>query len=224
MNVVELFSGSGTIGKAFEKINRSIVFSVDIRKRKGKCEPSLRKDILDLTAAHIPFDNIDVLWASPPCDVWSYASGNFHWNGLEPKTRKCLVHIQILKKTLQLIKDLSPVYFFIENPRGRMRYNKELINFLANNKGMIKSITLSSYGFPTTKPTDIFTNALSWEPKHRGSFGRGAKCSADFDNMTKSQRQKTPQDLANALATFCGKNVQTDNGQVLSGEFEELNP
>ena len=65
MNIVELFSGSGTISKEFKAAGHN-VFSIDIRKRKGICEPSLRKDILEVTIRDIPFDKIDVVWASPP--------------------------------------------------------------------------------------------------------------------------------------------------------------
>lgn len=204
LNIVELFSGSGTISKEFEDSGHN-VFSIYIRKRKGVCEPSLQKSIMHLNVSDIPFDNVDVVWASPPCDVFSVAAGSFHWNkDKTPKTEKARDHIEILKKCLAIIKSLSPGYYFIENPRGKMRYQKCMIDFLIKSSGMIKELTYSSYGHPTTKPTNIFTNALNYQPKELDSFGRGAKnkVQCTFDNMTKCQRQKVPGTLAREIREF----------------------
>lgn len=214
LNVIELFSGSGTISKEFKKRGHN-VFSIDIRKRKGICEPSLRKDILELKREDIPFKNIDVIWASPPCDVFSHSGIWYHWNkDGSPKTEKAKEHLKILNKTLKLIESLSPEYFFIENPRGKMRYNKSMINFLIRNNAMTKELTYSSYGSPIIKPTNIFTNALNYIPKPLGKFGRGAKNKIIFDNLTKTQRQKVPGTLAKEVVTFC--EIEYKNKQLLN--------
>jgi len=203
LNVVELFSGSGTISKEFEKAGHN-VFSIDIRKRKGICEPSLKKDVMHLKKSDIPFKKIDVIWASPPCDVFSLAGGSFHWNkDGTPKTEKAKDHIKILKKCLAIITNLTPGYFFIENPRGKMRYQKIMIDFLIKNNGIIKELTYSSYGSPIIKPTNIFTNALNYTPKPLGAFGRGAKNKINFNNLTKTQRQKVPGALAKEIVNYC---------------------
>lgn len=203
MNVVELFSGSGTFTDIFKSAGHN-TFSIDLRKRKGVCEPDLRKDIMQLTSQDIPFNKCHVLWASPPCDVWSYASNDFHWDEFGyPKTIKCLKHIQLLNKCLELIEQISPEYYFIENPRGRMRKSPMIKQFLSRTSGSIKSCTLSSYGFPTTKPTNIFTNAIGWIPRKMHAFGRGAKVRYRFDNITKCSRQKTPRPLAEDILAFC---------------------
>lgn len=47
MNILELFSGFGTISKEFKERGHK-VFSIDIRKRKGVCEPDLRKNIIQV--------------------------------------------------------------------------------------------------------------------------------------------------------------------------------
>ena len=210
LNVVELFCGSGSITEEFERAGHN-TFSIDIRKRKGVCDPHLQKDIMKLKRSDIPFEKIDVVWASPPCDVFSYAGGSFHWdsNG-NPKTKKCIEHIKILKKCIDFIKLLSPGYFFIENPRGKMRYNKYMIDFLIKNNGMTKELTYSSYGLPIKKPTNIFTNALNYHPKELDSFGRGAKNKGPgaFDNLTKCQRQKVPRTLAKEIIEYCENNCK----------------
>lgn len=207
MNVVELFSGSGEISQEFKRAGHN-TFSIDIRRRKGICEPDLKADVLDISTHDIPFKKCHVLWASLPCDVWSYAAGNFHWTeeGL-PKTKKCLVHLRILEKTMALIDELRPDIFFIENPRGRLRKYLAVKNFLKKYRAVTKSLTLSSYGFCTTKPTNLFTNAVDYNPKVQDRFGRGAKVRHNFNNLTKCQRQKTPQLLAEEIRKYCEKKV-----------------
>lgn len=82
-----------------------------------------------------------VVWASPPCDVFSKAGANFHWNkDGTPKTEKCHNHIKLLKKCLVLIEKISLNYFFIENPDGKMKYNKDLVNFLIKHNAMTKKV------------------------------------------------------------------------------------
>ncbi|VVB58304.1 C-5 cytosine-specific DNA methylase [Candidatus Anstonella stagnisolia] len=212
MRVIELFSGSGAISKAFKKRGHE-VFSVDIRKRKGVCEPTLQKDVLEISHADFPYAP-DILWASPPCDVWSYAAGNFHWQGNLPLTDKCVQHVLLLKKLLVLIDELRPAYFFIENPRGRMRFYPALQTWLKKHQAVTKTLTLSSYGFPTTKPTNIFTNALTWQPRNLMPYGRGAKVHVKLDNLTRCKRQATPPKLAQELVTFCEAAINnTRSGQ-----------
>ena len=208
MNVVELFSGSGIISQDFKAAGHN-TFSVDIRKRKGICMPDLRKDVLDLKRSDIPFRTVDVLWASPPCDIWSYAANDHHWyyDG-SPKTDKCEESILQLKKCLELIAEISPRLYFIENPQGRLRYHKAMLDFLVRNRGMVIELTYSSYGFPTTKPTNIFTNAYDYFPKELDRFGRGAKCDNILDNMTKCQRQKVPGTFAQEIRRYCENKIK----------------
>ena len=203
MNIVELFSGSGIISQEFKRAGHD-TFSIDIRRRKGICMPDLKANILDTSSHDIPFRKCHVLWASPPCDVWSYAAGSFHWtkNNL-PRTKKCLEHLHILEKCMAIIEELSPEYFFIENPRGRLRHYPRMLKFLKKHHAVTKELTLSSYGFITTKPTNIFTNAVDYSPKELHKFGRGAKVRHRFDNLTKCQRQRIPQQLATEIRQYC---------------------
>ncbi|MFA5670504.1 MAG: hypothetical protein WC967_14790 [Balneolaceae bacterium] len=203
---IEIFSGSGTISKELNNAG-FISKTIDIRKRKGVCEPDLRTDVLDLTPGDI-YDlagtkDIFAMWLSPPCDIWSLASGGYHLDDrFNPKTEKAKLHIKILKKSLALVEAIKPTFFFIENPRGKMRHYPPMTNFLVKNRGMIKELTLSSYGFPTTKPTNIFTNAHDLTLKELDAFGRGAKCTQDFDNLTKCQRQALPIELAKEVVNY----------------------
>ena len=201
-NFIELFCGYGIITSSFKKAGFQ-TWKTDIRKRKGVCEPDLRKNILQLSARDIPFKKIHVLWASLPCDVWSYAAGSFHWNkDGTPKTQKCHDHIEILKKTLELIDEISPDYFFIENPRGRLRFFPLFVEWLEKHHAVTKTLTYSSYGFPATKPTNIFTNARDIYFKELDKFGRGAKTNFKLDNISVCQKQKIPEKLAEEIAKY----------------------
>lgn len=209
-NCLELFSGSGNISRAFEQ-NHFNVCSVDIRKRKGTCEPTLQADIFKLNPADLPFQKVHVLWASLPCTAFSYGAGNYYFDSKRSKPA-AEQYIKLLERTIFLIAQIAPTFIFIENPRGHLRYNKVMTDFLAEKGGMIKYITLSSYGFPTTKPTDIFTNALDWESLPPNSFGRGAKninSTKSLRDMTVIQRQSTPILLAQSIAEYCVHKLQT---------------
>ena len=55
---------------------------------------------------------------------------------------------------------------------------------------MIKELTYSSYGFPTTKPINLFTNALDFKTKQLDSFGEGAKNKKSKGSLGQSNKQK----------------------------------
>jgi site-specific DNA-cytosine methylase len=208
MNVVELFSGSGVISETFKEKGHK-TFTIDIRKRKGICEPDLRKNIMQVKVKDIPFKKVHVLWASPPCDVFSKASIHFHWNkDGTPKTEKCHAHLKILRKTLKLIEKINPDTFFIENPDGKMKYRNELVNFLIRNNGMTKKVFYRDYGFGTLKPTNIFTNALNYVPgiflkNSSNKFNNNKNRPVIFDNLTKNQKQSIPVNLAKEIVNYC---------------------
>jgi site-specific DNA-cytosine methylase len=206
LTMVELFSGSGIISKEFQNLGFKI-FQIDIRERKSVCEPNLKKDILQVRLSDIPFKKVDIIWASPPCDIFSKASSNFHIDKLgNPKTEKALEHLKILKKTLILIEKINPTYFFIENPSGKMKFNRDMIRFLIRNNAMIKQLDYICYGFELRKPTNIFTNMLGINFKNLS--GKKQNLSKDkpskiFNNLSKCQRQKIPKLLAVEVANYC---------------------
>lgn len=219
LNFIELFCGSGTLTKTFNSAGWQ-TFSVDMRRRRGICEPTLKADVTKLSKASFPFDKINVVWASIPCTAFSYAAGNWYYHKKQPNP-EALKFIKLLNKSLGLIRDLCPDVYFIENPRGQLRYEKSIHDFLVDTGGMIKNTSLGAYGFPTTKPTDIFTNALDLNLRRSLPFGRGAKCAQVFSNMTVVKRQATPQDLANEILQYCNQKYAGD--KYASVNYQALN-
>ncbi len=65
---------------------------------------------------------VDILWASPPCEGFSVTVIGRNWNrDHTPKTDSARLGESILRKTLDMIEAIQPKWWFIENPRGKMR-------------------------------------------------------------------------------------------------------
>jgi site-specific DNA-cytosine methylase len=164
MNTIELFSGS----KSFSKVRKSFgdkTFTVDYI---NKFDNDLTIDILKLKNEDLPNYN-DVIWASPPCTTFSVASIGAHWEGgsgaYVPKTEQCRIGLKILEKTIKIISQRKPKYYYIENPRGVMRkiIDKLFIKYGLN--PIRNTIWYCQYGDLRGKPTDIWTNNLKWNAK-----------------------------------------------------------
>lgn len=157
--LLELFSGSKTVASIAGSMYFK-TFTIDI---ESKFSPSLVCDISKLSLQQVPNrEKIMIIWASLPCTFYSILNISKHWKRLTfahrkyyyiPASIQARQAIQLLEKTLWLIRKINPVYFFIENPRGALRHMPQMsaVPFL-------HSISYSSYGAEVYKPTDIFTN------------------------------------------------------------------
>ena len=148
MRVLELFAGSRSIGKAAQELGYE-VFSTDIEPFEGI---DYVVDILDFDLEKLPWKP-DIIWASPPCTTYSVAAIYRHRNGPEPKTEAAKLGDEIVKKTLQIISELNPKFYFIENPRGMLRKMPFML-FLPRT-----TVTYCQYGESRMKPTDIWHNS-----------------------------------------------------------------
>lgn len=223
---VEFHCGSGNISRSFIDCGFD-VWSTDKRYRKGVCQPDFKSDIHNLTRRSCPYIKVNALWSSIPCTPFSYGSGNYYFANGEYKPI-AIPYIAMLKKNLELIKIYNPDFYFIENPRGRMRHHPLMIDFLKSTKGVIKTITLSSYGHATTKPTNIFTNAVDWNPLPMDPYGRGNKNKSAqlFSNLTLHKRQSTPYNLGFEIATYVKKKLSSSynlpDALELTGSFDSF--
>lgn len=155
MKVLDLFSGTRSIAKAFEK-NGHEVYTIELDKKHENID--WYADIMEVTAKDIieRFGHPDVIWASPPCTTYSIAAIGHHrtqWiDTLLPKTEFARQSDDLIRHTIELIKELKPKYYFIENPRGGLRK----MDFMKNLP--IYTVTYCQYGDTRMKPTDIWTN------------------------------------------------------------------
>lgn len=173
MKILELFAGTRSISKAFEKRGHE-TFSVEWNKDFENI--SLYADISTLTADQIlsEFGRPDVIWASPDCTTYSIAGishhrdKNFFTGNCDPVSDYAKFCDKTNIHVLDLIKELDPKLYFIENPVGALRK----MTFM---QGLPRfTVTYCQYGDTRQKPTDIFTNHPN--PKFKPPCKRGAPC------------------------------------------------
>ena len=71
MKVLELFSGTHSVGKVLEKEGHEVI-SVDINDYKGKFGPLTHKvDIMKFDYKQYKPGEFEIIWASPPCIYYS---------------------------------------------------------------------------------------------------------------------------------------------------------
>jgi hypothetical protein len=199
MRIVELFAGTGNVSKAFRASGGSS-FTVDI---EPSLSPDLIADVTTLQVSDLPeeFQKPDVVWASPPCTCFSVMSVSRNWevrNGIPVAVRpEAAQACYLVWRTLQLIAELKPRYWFIENPRGMLRA-MPFMQVLPR-----KTVTYCQYGESYMKPTDIWTNCSEWNP--RPSCDYGDKCHESVSRgenagVQKLANAKRRSEIPNALA------------------------
>jgi len=213
MKILELFSGTESFSKV-AKARGHDVFTIDVDR---SFNPDLCKDILEVSREDIPFKP-DVIWASPPCTTFSDASIRHYWKEGYPKNHKTFIGLAIISKTIELIKELEPKFFFIENPRGMLRKQK-LMEQLKRD-----TVTYCQYGHTVQKPTDIWNNCFSWKPRPMCKPGadcheRASRSSRNgvqginnsFSNLGsagKVQRAIVPEELCLEIIKCCEENYE----------------
>ena len=173
MKVLELFAGTRSIGKAFEARGHE-VFSVEWDKQFKDID--LYADIGELTADYVleHFGRPDVIWASPDCSTFSMMAIRTH-RRKDPQTGALLPVSEYAKfcdavdaHVVELIRELKPRLWFIENPRGGMRKMPWM-------QGLPRhTVTYCQYGETRMKPTDIWTNHPA--PKFKPPCKNGDPC------------------------------------------------
>lgn len=191
MKVLELFAGTRSIGKAFEEAGHE-VFSIDWDSSFDGID--MNADIGELTADEIieRFGRPDVIWASPDCTSYSVAAISHHRRreddgNLAPVSeyaRKCDA---VNEHVIELIRELAPKYWFIENPRGGMRK----MRFMAGLPRYTVTYCQYTKELPPEqrrmKPTDIWTNHP--DPKFAPMCKNGDPCHARAPRGAKTGTQ-----------------------------------
>ena len=184
MKTLELFCGT----KSFSKVAKEYGYETLTLDFDNTFNPDIAKDIMDFYIQDLDEYRPDIIWASPPCQKFSVASLGRNWNkeDMTPKNDDTKKAMQIVLKTVQIIKDLKPKYFYIENPRAMLR-----------KIGLIpydySTVTYCQYGFHYMKPTDIWSNNKEWL-KVAKSCKNGMPCheSAPRGSATGTQGLKNP--------------------------------
>lgn len=199
MIFLELFSGTKTMSKAFEEVGFEC-YNVDF---DSKLEPSLLADISMLKPQDLikhMNDYPTVIWASPDCTKFSYASGKlneFRKANIEPLSKEALDAINLVKHTLKLIEALQPIYWFLENPLHGALKDQDFMK-----QYPFMDVSYCRYGAKNQKPTRIWGQ---FPPSFRPKFAcHHIKHEVGFRDISgKKARATIPIELGYDLAENC---------------------
>tara|TARA_R110002126_G_scaffold174689_1_gene323306 strand:+ start:380 stop:1012 length:633 start_codon:yes stop_codon:yes gene_type:complete len=157
MRVLELFKGSGSIGKHYEGTDIEVI-SLDFEK---KYEPTICCDIMDWNYKEYPTDHFDIIWASPECKIFSMLQNcrigthkNASWKNKEELKEQRDIHSKFIKKTIEIIKYFNPTFYYIENP-----LHSKIWDYVEEDyKDKFVIVDYCYYGYRYKKPTKILTN------------------------------------------------------------------
>ena len=146
--LLELFSGTGSIGKAFREAGWEVV-SLDMDLKAGA---TITADFMGWDWTQCACKYFDCIWASPPCTHYSIARTNAKTpRDLEGSDR-------LVQRVLDCIEYFKPTTWFFENPQTGYLKGRRVVEGLR-----YKDVSYCVFGFPYRKPTRIWTNS-DWEP------------------------------------------------------------
>lgn len=183
MRVLELFSGTGSVGKCCDALGYDVV-SVDLLfSATHKC------DIMEFDYKQYPRNHFDIIWASPPCT--NYSKLQDCWLGRERKGQIYTKEIQeqemnnddkLVLKAIEIIDYFNPELWFIENPAGSRMKERPFMKTLPFY--IVDYCRYSNWGYK--KRTRIWTNKKDWDAK---TCNR--KCGNMIDGMHKTNLGNT---------------------------------
>ena len=141
MRLLELFAGTGSVGRAFADEGWEII-SLDINPGH-----TIKCDIMLWDYKTYPRNHFDCIHASPPCTEYSVAK-TVGVRDLEKADA-------IVSKTLDIIAYYNAPFFIIENPNTGMLKSRPVFAGMGVYK---REITYCKYGLPYRKSTAIWTN------------------------------------------------------------------
>lgn len=223
MRVLDLFCGLKGWSAPFAERGHEVV-TLDLHPRFA---PTIAGDVLEVSADDIVAAfggrRPDVVLASPPCETFSVASIGHHWDRepdgtLVPKTAAAVVGKAVAARAVSLVRELSPAFAVVENPRGALRK-------LGIVPAQPTTVWYCHYGETRAKPTDLwglpFPPSFVPEPEchaNRGDHPDGC-CCRDHEAAargartgtqgigTYSDRSLIPYALAVALADACERDL-----------------
>ena len=161
MRVLELFSGTRSVGKCCDQLGWESI-SVDL------ILPAVHQvDIMEFDYKQYPKNHFDIVWGSPPCTNYSNLKKCWYGRELngfiytkEQNEKEQEEADKLVKKTFEIIEYFNPYLWFVENPQtGNLK-----------NRTFMKDITYydvdycmySDWGY--RKRTRIWTNRTDFKP------------------------------------------------------------
>lgn len=216
IKVLELFSGTECISNAFRARGHEC-FTVDWSEQFPS---NLHIDIGELTADMIleKFGKPDVIWIAPECTTYSLAAISKHrrknteTGNLDSVSEYAETCDRVNQHVLELLKELNPKLWFIENPRACLQ-NMTWMKPLDEYKHLITYCKYST-DLPLEqrrmKPTNIWTNHP--DPKFLSPCKNGDSCHVPAPRGSKTgtqglkdaaQRSMYPKQLCEHIVDIC---------------------
>lgn len=147
--LLELFSGTGSVGRAFRDLGWEVI-SVD---NDPKANATFCCDVATWDCSCLLGGIVDVIWASPPCTLYSKArtTGSTTDDGLEASDA-------LVRRALEIAEVLGNPPLFVENPYTGSLKLRGILDSLS-----LRVVDYCRYGMPYRKRTAIWTNT-SWTP------------------------------------------------------------
>ena len=196
MSLLELFAGTGSVGKAAKSLGWEVV-SLDLDHR---AKPDIVADIMHWDYKAYTPGQFDMIWASPPCTEYSTAKtvGERDLNKAD----------SIVKHLLHILHYLQPKFYIIENPQTGMLKDRPFMTDLP-----YRDIDYCKYGMPYRKRTRLWNNLHCWEPrdlckhdcpassgkKHKEIAQRGPRPGNSTNRHTQSQLYRVPGELIDEI-------------------------
>jgi hypothetical protein len=161
MRCLEVFKGTGSVGKVFEAAGWEVI-SVDV---EAKFEPTLCVDVLKWDYWQYPPGHFDYVHLSPPCTEYSKA--------MTKRPRNLALGDSLVDKALEILVYFRPRWWTLENPYTGMLKSRPAMQHL---KPFMQRVCYCKYSegdetWSYRKETAIWTN-LKWKPRplcHRDS-------------------------------------------------------
>ena len=169
--ILELFSGTGSIGRAFEEKGWEVI-SLDILPGA-----TITSNILTWNFNIYPPRHFDFIWASPPCTEYSIARTR------ASTPRNFTLADAIVCATLDIIDYFKPKMWLLENPQTGFLKNRPFMQ-----KIPWRDVTYCKYGFPYKKQTRLW----GWFPfALRPVCRKNSECESVVDgrHLFRAQRE-----------------------------------
>jgi hypothetical protein len=141
LRVLELFSGTGSIGRQFLARGHEVI-SLDLDPRNS---PTICANLMDWRYKSLPRGYFDAIWASCPCENYSIARSSAR------TPRDLMVADSLVLRTQELIDWFTPRCYFVENPSSSQLWQRFAWPRLVKT-------SYCSYGYPYRKHTTLATN------------------------------------------------------------------
>ena len=198
MRVLELFAGTGSVGRVARNFGHEVV-SLD-----RAMDADIRCDVMLWDYKTFERGHFDVIWASPPCTEYSSAK--------TVGVRRLAEANDVVMRTLDIIDHLHPKYWILENPQTGLLKRQFFMTSLPYD-----DVDYCRYGTGYRKRTRLWHNT-PWKPR---PLCKG-DCGSVVDGRHREVAQRGPGRGANGARERGQRHTQRELYRVPEALLEEI--